>query len=43
MSMLDYLITPVLVLVTKYIDVNEYAGLSDNTYTSVNYKGYRCK
>ena len=27
MSMLDYLITPVLVLVTKDIDVNEYAGL----------------
>ena len=25
--MLDYLITPVLVLVTKDIDVNEYAGL----------------
>jgi hypothetical protein len=43
MSMLDYLITPVLVLVTKYIDVNEYAGLFDTTYTSVSYKGYRCK
>ena len=43
MSMLDYLITPILVLVTKDIDVNEYAGLFDNTYTSVSYKGYRCK
>jgi hypothetical protein len=27
MSMLDYLITPMLVLATKDIDVNEYAGL----------------
>ena len=27
MNMLDYLITPVLVLATKDIDVNEYAGL----------------
>jgi hypothetical protein len=43
MSMLDYLITPILVLVTKDMDVNEYAGLFDNTYTSVSYKGYRCK
>jgi hypothetical protein len=37
MSMLDYLITPVLVLVTNDIDVNEYAGLFDNTCTSVSY------
>ena len=25
-------------LVTKYMDVNEYAGLFDNTCTSVSYK-----
>ena len=43
MSMLDYLIPPILVLATKDIDVNEYAGLFDNTCTSVSYKVYGCK
>jgi hypothetical protein len=38
MSMLDYLITPVLVLVTKYIDVNEYAGHSSAySFTSISF------